>query len=484
MPSVSGVESIDTVAVRHLYDSGETAVDLIQTQSDAFGTMLRQARHTNGDHSMADAARRFVNNVETIIQEMGELNGHIASIIELIEDPPAFDYPVNMWIEGANTYIALDATQGLKSDWTKLREQDRLTLRRWAPDVVLEMRNVPWATRRSAEQAWFDTVDSDAEVYGQEESLQINVKVLFIDTDFGLSREFTVYADGSVRVEYMATGELGAAVGGGGTKAEVGIEGSVLVAHRFDSVDELHRFEESLWDEATSVDVQGVAALLLGTSCTNAVGKIGGYGGLQLGRGTVAARLGAGVGRDWKTKENIFYINGRVALNPPVAAPGSTAGSLGVLTGGEVEIVGERRQGIETDRVVVDISFETELSAARLLFAMPGEVTTLGSGVSGGVEVTAQLELDLEDLDTKEAWDKFLVGKLGMADLFQYASLDGAISTLKTGEASVDVDLLVARVAATVSTTDRRALGTFHKEAGTGRPTRWLPRSDIERLSR
>ena len=31
---------------------------------------LDRARYVNGDHSMADAARRFVNNVETIIQEM------------------------------------------------------------------------------------------------------------------------------------------------------------------------------------------------------------------------------------------------------------------------------------------------------------------------------------------------------------------------------------------------------------------------------
>ena len=196
-------------------------------------------------------------------------------------------------------------------------------------------------------------------------------------------------------------------------------------------------------------------------------------------------RLGVGVGRDWRTKENIFYISGRVGLHRSVASKRSSNTTIGALASGEVEVVGERRQGVETDRVVLDVSFETRLSTVGSLLGEPKGLVNNARGVlSADVEVRAQLELDLKDLDTKEAWDNFMAGELGIADLFQYASLDGAVSTSATKSTGFGGNVGVVSAQVTISDTDRQTLATFHKESGTGRPTRWLSRSGIERLSR
>ena len=488
MSHSSDIESIDTVAVKRLSNSGETAVDNIHSQWVVFRTVLGEAIDVNNTHGKADSARGLANSVDIVIEEMRELNGHILFVLDRIMDPPAFDYPWNLWISGADTYVPLDRTQGLKTDWTKLREKDQLVLKRWAPDVVLMMSNVPKEIRRAAEQAWFDAVDSDVEVYGREQSLHIHVRVFWFDADLGLTREMTVYADGSVRVEYLATGELGAVVGAGVASAEAGVEASVLVAHRFDSVDELDRFEAQLEQEVFSADLDTVAAMLLGNSCTNAVMKVGGYAGVQAGVGSgqlMEARLGVGVGRDWKTEESIFYISGRVALHESGGRIGTSGSSLGALATGQVDVIGERRQGVETDRVVLDVSFETKLSVLGSLLGEPSSlVNNVRGSLSADVEVTATLELDLEDLDTREAWDNFMNGQLGIGDLFQYASLDGNISTSATAKTGGGGTLGVVAAQVTASTTERVTLGTFHKESGMGRATRWLSKGEIERLRR
>lgn len=489
MSSASDVVSIDTEAVKRLKDCGETAVDDIQSQWDVLRKVLRQAIDVNGSHDKSDLARAFVNDVrDTVIKELGELNGHIQYVIDLIENPPRFKDPWEVWISGANTYVPLDGIQGLNTDWTCLRKEDRQILIDWAPDLVLGMSNVPEEVRDAAERAWFEAVDSDVEVYGRELSLNVHVRVLWVDVNVGLTNEITVYADGSVRVEYMATGELGAAVGAGVAKAEAGVEMSAVAAHHFDSMQDFERFEAQLKQEILSVDVDGVASMLLGKSATNLVTKVGVYGGFQAGVGSgqlMEARLAVGVGRDWRTEENILYLSGRVALHESGGMMRSSSASLGTLATGQVELVGERRQGVETDRVVLDIAFETRLSALSSLLGDPKSlVNNVRGNFRADVEVVARLELDLEDLDAREAWDSFMDGDLAIGELFAYSSLDGRISTSATSKTGGGGSLGVISAQVTVGETNRMTLGTFHKESGMGRPTRWLSLPEIGRLSR
>lgn len=414
----------------------------------------------------SDPLHRVINHTDNLIATWKQLNSYVEVQVALITDPPAFDSPVPFWVPEAGVYIVLDGAEQFRTDYTKLRKVDQLIVREYAPDIVLEMTNVPPHIRKQAEESYYRAIEDSVPLLGGELRVEAELDVLWIELSAELSVRQTIHADGSVELEFEAIGELGAEAGLKLVDVEVGAELSILLSHRFDNVAQAERYKAELVSTLLSVGglPKAVGMLTSGPSIRSATTKAGVYVSAEVEFGDlveVEGRLSTGIGRDWVKEENLLYFSGSLALDSEVVSA-------------EAEVVGEWRKGIDTERVVIDGTFQAESELLSDLFELPEDIS-----IAGGMEVEANLELDLEDRDQRRAWMEFTRGRLGFGELLQHGSVRGVIST--TATVSRDEFNVVGALEVEVEATAKTTVATFHKRPA--RPMRWMSAVDIARLS-
>jgi len=402
---------------------------------------------------------------DKLIAAWKQLNSYVDVRLVLIMNPPAFEHPEPFWVPEAGVYIVLDGAEQFRTDYTKLRKVDQLVVRESAPDIVLEMTNVPPHIRKEAEESYYRAIEDSVPLVGGELRVEAELDVLWIELSAELCVRQTVYADGSVELEFEAIGELGAEAGFKLADVEAGVELSILLSHEFDSVVDAERYKAELVGTLLSVGglPRAVSMLTSGPSIRSATTKAGVYVSAEVEFGDlleVEGRLSTGIGRDWVKEENLLYFSGSLALDSEVVSA-------------EVEVVGEWRKGVDTERVVIDGTFQAEAQLLSDVFELPEDIA-----IAGGMEVEASLELDLEDRDQRRAWSDFRRGRLSFGELLQHGSVSGVISTTATVSHD-EFDVVVLEVEA--EATARSTVATFHKRPA--RPMRWMSAVDIARLS-
>ena len=451
---------IDIVAVQHYQDTSESCYKNITEHYGEFEKNVSSLLYYDDD---SHPLLRVISHIDNLITTWTKLISLVSIQLELINDPPAFSFPEPIWIREAGVHVVLDGSERYNTDWNRLRTKDQSILVEYAPDIVLEMRNVPPLIRQSAEALWYRSVESTIQLAGTELRIEVEVDVLWIELSAELFARKIIYADGRVRLEYEAIGELGVEAGLKLADVEAGAELSILIAHEFDSVAEAVLYEAQLAGAIGSVGgvPRAVQMLTSGKSIRNATTKAGVYVAAEVEFGDLAeveGRLSTGIGRDWITEENLLYLGGTLSLEADTVSA-------------EVEVVGEWRKGIDTERVVVEGRFEAEADLLSEHFEMPEDMS-----LASGMEVKASLELDLEDTDQRQAWMEFTRGRLSFAELLRYGSVIGTISARKS-VSSEDLDVLAVEIE--IEKSAKATVATFHQNPG--RPVRWISGADIVR---
>ena len=410
--------------------------------------------------------------LERYLNTWDRLDAHIIAIAEeLDKSPPGTSLSDIRYrrMGATNRFITWVGKANSRPSWHNLTEFERHDIS-YQPDFLETVRDVPEHIVQSTRSAYYESIERYIPIFtiAAHAELEVEVqvyKIIGVKFEGSVSGTLTGYQDGSFVLELEATGQIALTLA---KVASVGYEESGLLRYRFGSEYAAQRFMNRVTDLVETSENNVVSEYLEGS--TFLVNNITLKGVVVDFDFPVAneceATVRGGVGYDNHTGEQIRYFGLEGELK--------TKGKEGVAIDVNLDI--SEINGPLGDRVVIEgYVFGGAVEYAGILGAQ-GQKWTGGTG-------RLRAELDLDDLEVRDAWSRFLNGHMNFSELHEYARV-----TISTGvEKGIGVDVEVgghmapAGLGAEVEGSAEVHLLSFHKEPrGSMHLVQTLPKAHLD----
>lgn len=319
--------------------------------------------------------------------------------------------------------------------------------------VLLDVIEAPGDYYTAASRQWREAIIANIPKSSRSIDFSASVTIKWIELSAELNYDKEVLHSGKTLLRFQVSGKVAAAIK---KVASVGVEGGFYLEHEFDTEAEANAFLDQL--KAAAIKDLGKAAIpLLGTTVFSLTGSdtvkhlldrgslenVVAYGGVVAEvdmdlpdwsslEFEFAASLGFFYGYDFLAKEHILRLESGIGLELEV---GSFQGSLEVEFEAELHMSNQRDSYVEAS-FSIDLQGGTESDKLETL--LPGLDL-----VSGGVGVTFDVFLALDDPEDREAWNNLINPTDFSLDLMPFLQRAGVVARVEViGETEFELDAL------------------------------------------
>lgn len=403
-------------------------------------------------------------------------------------DQRMLDEAARQWASGAGRLevrkVATLSPQEQADWWNGLSPEQRAAIALSDPGALAGLEGLPPDVIATARAAYLDTVSDGIELSSTEDKIKAELDVWLVHLGAEGSAKVSQMADGSYQVEIGLDGEIGAKLGEKGAKGTVGIGGGVSQTYSFDSKEDAEKFVAGLYDEIIPH---------IGWSPSDVVDYLGSYsdnrtafeGELRL-QGEVELEVGAwevkisgeaGARYDFDSKDTTVFvgseISGEFALPSvaPVDGSGDT-GSVSVSANVEASLTFDENGNVSAINFSGTVGAESSAGVEQFfggtnaLSKAPQQMT---AAVNGGAEVSFNASLDMTDPIVQQRAAE-IINQMGNGGV----SLEQLQALMEESEVSMQVNVTntassgvdIAVASVEVSKTKSANAATFVKPPG------------------